>query len=178
MTTAREIIDEAARLGVALAVEGDRLTWRAPAGAMTPDLIETMKGHKAAIVAELREPDIIARQRYGRPPDCEVDLAVIRPSLTDKDAALLTDFITGQPPAVLRWVLMQADRYDTAFSQWQPPAVREYAAMLDCLLWQWERVLELPPAATRSERTEIALRVLRGNAAAARCFDAGKEGSE
>ena len=172
MTTAREIMEEAARRGVALAVEGDRLSWRAPAGAATPDLIEGMKAHKAAILEALREPDIMARQRYGRPPDCEIPLTVLRPMLSDRDAELLTAFIERQPAPVVRWVCCQADRYDLAARQWQPPAVREYAASLDCLLWQWEPLLPQPDRASRYDRVQAAVRKLRGIEDAARHFAA------
>jgi hypothetical protein len=168
MTTAREIMAEATRRSVALAVEGDRLSWRAPAGAVTPDLIEGMKTHKAAILDALREPDIMARQRYGRPPDCEIPLTVLRPMLSDRDAELLTAFIERQPAPVVRWVCCQADRYDVAAHQWQPPAVREYAAMIDCLLWQWGQVLTLPDRASRQDRTKEAIQLLRDLAAGER----------
>jgi len=171
MTTVREIIDEAVRRGVVLAVEGDRLSWRAPAGAMTPELIESIKGHKAAILAELREPDVIARQRYGRPPDCEIPLAVLKPVLSDRDVELVADFITRQPPAVVRWVCVQADRYDVAASKWQPPAVRELAAMLDVILWQWEQVLTPPQKASRYDRVQESIRRLRDLHATSRSFD-------
>jgi hypothetical protein len=172
MTTAREIMAEAARRGVALAVEGDRLSWRAPAGAVTPDLIEGMKAHKAAILDALREPDIMARQRYGRPPDCEIPLTVLRPMLSDRDAELLTAFIERQPAPVVRWVCCQADRYDVAAPQWQPPAVREYAAMLDCLLWQWAELASLPAPdrASRYDRVQEAVKLLRSLEEADRYF--------
>jgi|GEM_PF-4991739 len=168
MTTAREIMAEAARRGVALAAKGDRLTWRAPAGAVTPDMIEGMKAHKAAILAALREPDVIARQRYGRPPEGEIPLSVLKPVLADRDAELVTAFITRQPAAVVRWVCVQADRYDVAAPHWQPPAVRELAAMLDCVLWQWGNILPPPDRASYFDRVQEAVRMLRDLDAEAR----------
>ena len=178
MTTAAEVMAEAARRGVTLAVEGDWLSWRAPAGAVTPDLIEGMKTHKAAILSALRKPDIMARQRYGRPPDCEIPLTVLRPILSDLDAELLVSFFERQPAPVVRWICCQADRYDLAARQWQPPAVREYAAMLDCILWQWQHVLTPPDRASRAERTQEAVRLLRDLEEAHRYFAEKTKGEE
>ena len=163
MTTARGVIAEATGRGVALSVEGDHLFWRARTGVVTQDLIEDMKLHKTEIMDALREPDPMAGQRYGRPPDCEIPLSILRPTLTDRDAELLHAFIERQPAPVVNWVCCQADRYDVAAQRWQPRAVREYAAMLDCLLWQWEHILTAPDRANRHERVQEALRNLDGN---------------
>lgn len=163
MKTASEVMSEAARRGVVLGVKGDQLSWRAPAGAMTSDLIEAMKMHKAAIRKALQGQDIIARQRYGRFPDSEIPLTLHRPMLSDQDAELLTAFIDQQPPPVVRWVVSQADRYDVAAPHWQPPAVREQAAMLDCLLWQWGELASIPAPnrTSRYDRVQAAVRLLR-----------------
>ena len=170
MTTAPDVLAEAARRGVVLSVEGDRLTWRAPAGAVTPDLMESMRTHKTAILAALREPDVIARQRWGRPPDVEIPLSLLKPILSDRDTELVTEHIARQSAEVVRWVCDQANRYDVSASHWQPPAARELAAMLDCLLWQWAHVLAPPERATRFDRIQEAVRKLRGLGRTARFF--------
>lgn len=170
MTTAPDVLAEAARRGVVLSVEGDRLTWRAPAGAVTPDLMESMRTHKTAILAALREPDVIARQRWGRPPDVEIPLSLLKPILSDRDTELVTEHTARQPAEVVRWVCQQANRYDVSASHWQPPAVRELAAMLDCLLWQWEQVLTPPARASRYDRVQEAVRKVRDLEEAARYF--------
>ena len=40
--------------------------------------------------------------------------------------------------------------------KWQPPAVRELAAMLDCVLWQWEYILTPPDRASHYDRVQEA----------------------
>lgn len=37
--------------GIALVADGDRLRWTAPAGALTPDLRDALRDHKAALLA-------------------------------------------------------------------------------------------------------------------------------
>lgn len=160
--TAREVIDGATRRGVDLRVKGDQLTWRAPVGIVTPGVIAELREHKKGILEELREPEIVARQRYARPPHCEIPLAAVKPSLADSDAELLENHIRRQPHTVVRWVCVQAKRYEVV-TDWQPPAVREWAAMLDCLLWQWEGVLVSPEDASRKELTQEAIQMLRDN---------------
>lgn len=166
MTIAAEVLAEAARRGVALTIEGDRLSWRAPAGAVTPDLIEGMKTHKAAILKAIRWP------RYGRIPTGEIPLTLSRPSLSGRTAELLTACIERRPPPVVRWVCCQADRYDVAAPHWQPPAGREYAAMLDYMLWEWERIVPPADRATRDERTQEVISILEEMNAAERHFSA------
>lgn len=158
------VLAQCARRGVVLAAEGDRLSWRAPAGAVTADLIEAMKTHKGAILAGLVEPDAMARQRYGRPPDHEIQPAALKPSVSDRDADLLMAWVGRQPARVLSWIVCQADRYDAAHPEWQPPVVREYAAVLDVLLWQFEPLASVPAPdrASRWDRVQAAIKVLRG----------------
>jgi len=71
----------------------------------------------------------------------------------------------------VRWVCVQADRYDVASSKWQPPAVRELAAMLDVILWQWEKILSPPQNASRYDRVQESIRRLRDLHATSRSFD-------
>jgi hypothetical protein len=168
--TVSDILAEAGRRGVALTAVGDLLSWRAPAGAVTADLLERMKAHKEAILTALREPDVMARQRYGRPPDCEIPVTVLRPMLSDRDAELITNFIERQPAAVVRWVFEQANRYDVVARNWQPPAVRPLAAMLDCLLWQWEHTFYRHSGSNRHDRIQETVEKLQGLDEAARYF--------
>ena len=54
MTAGVEILAEAARRGVILAVEGNWLNWKAPSRAMTSDLIETLRKNKKELIELLR----------------------------------------------------------------------------------------------------------------------------
>lgn len=60
--SAATIVDEARRRGVDLIANGDRLRIEAPAGAMTPDLLEALRACKPDIIAALRAPS--ARSEY------------------------------------------------------------------------------------------------------------------
>ena len=60
--TASDIIQELNRRGVELKVEGERLRFR-PKHAVTPDLLATMREHKAEIVSTLTAPAVRARVR-------------------------------------------------------------------------------------------------------------------
>lgn len=40
--------------GIALVADGERLRWTAPAGALTPDLRDALRDHKAALLACLK----------------------------------------------------------------------------------------------------------------------------
>lgn len=50
---AAEVLSELENRGVAITTDGDRLRWRAPKGAMTPDLIQRAQAYKPAILALL-----------------------------------------------------------------------------------------------------------------------------
>jgi hypothetical protein len=168
VTTAAEIMAEAARRGVVLRIEGGRLKWSAPTGAMTADLAGTITANKAEIIAALGVAATGSEQRHGCAPVEELPLALVRPTVTDRDGELLVEFFTRQPVAVVQWILAQADRYGTAAPHWQPPALREYAAALDALLWQWEGTLPAEDEASQGQRVKAALEKLRGLGAAAR----------
>ncbi len=161
MTAGVEILAEAARRGVVLAVEGNRLNWKAPSRAMTPDLIETLRKNKKEIIALLRERDVWARQRWGCPPDGEIIISLLMPKLSGKEAELLVGYFAHQPNTVIQWICDQTSRYDLAVPHWKPPAIREFAAALDCMLWQWADVLGLPEQASRYERVQQAIKKLK-----------------
>tara|TARA_B100002003_G_scaffold26648_1_gene22187 strand:+ start:982 stop:1536 length:555 start_codon:yes stop_codon:yes gene_type:complete len=161
VTAGVEILAEAARRGVILAVEGNRLNWKAPSRAMTSDLIETLRKNKKEIIELLRERDVLARQRWGCPPDGEISLSLPMPRLLDKDVELLVSHFAHQPNTVIQWICDQASRYDLAVPHWKPPAIREFAAALDCLLWQWEDILRPPEQASRYERVQQAIKKLK-----------------
>jgi len=52
-----ELVQTLRQSGVALVVEGENLRYRAPAGALTPELRSELAAHKAAILAYLRSQD-------------------------------------------------------------------------------------------------------------------------
>lgn len=105
-------------------------------------------------------PPVFARQRWGLWPVEPVPLATERPPLDEAGADLLTAYIRPQPVAVIRWVCAQAERYDEARPDWQPPALCELSASLDCALWQLEKHLT---GATRAERAASLLSMLDSN---------------
>jgi amino acid adenylation domain-containing protein len=53
--TVDALLDALEAAGVALALEGDRLQYRAPAGALTPELRAELKEHRSEVLATLRE---------------------------------------------------------------------------------------------------------------------------
>ena len=83
------------------------------------------------------------------------------PKLSGKEAELLVGYFAHQPNTVIQWICDQASRYDLAVPHWKPPAIREFAAALDCLLWQWADVLGLPEQASRYERVQQAIKKLK-----------------
>ena len=87
------------------------------------------------------ESDLAAEQRWGLPPAAEITpLTYFMPGLHRRDVDLLTAHLKRQPPEVWQWVEGQAERYALTARHWPRP-VCHVAAMLDCLLWQWEWVL-------------------------------------
>jgi hypothetical protein len=59
-----EILSVVKRRGIFLTAEGDHITYRAPVGSMTPDLLEIIRVHKLSILA-LLNPDIEPRSCLG-----------------------------------------------------------------------------------------------------------------
>ncbi|MFC1453160.1 hypothetical protein ACFLSJ_07465 [Verrucomicrobiota bacterium] len=168
---AAELLAECRNRGIALTATAEGIRYAAPPGAMTQDLLSRMKAHKPAILAALLQQDTMARQRYGRPPDGDIPLSPQKPVLSDRDIELTAAFITRQPIDVVRWVCAQAERYDVATPHWQPPAIRELGAILDIVLWQWQHVLPPPGQASRHQRTQGAVRLLRDLDVDVRYFD-------
>jgi hypothetical protein len=159
MNSPVETLQECRRRGITLTPDGDRLTFKAPPGTMTPDLLSAVKRDKAGILEHLSAPECIRRQRWGITPDCEIALTRSRPALCPEDVALLVDHFSRQSEAVREWSLRQAERYAVTFPEW-PKQDRGNAALLDVLLWQWERSLDLPTTAPRYSRTRTALKLL------------------
>ena len=56
--TAAELLAELRRRGVKLTVNGDRLRYEAPRGALTPELLEAMRQHKPELLRLLSRPPI------------------------------------------------------------------------------------------------------------------------
>lgn len=53
-----DLLVDLERRGVTLELRGDRLAWRAPQGAVTPELVEVLARHKAELVELLESPDV------------------------------------------------------------------------------------------------------------------------
>ena len=157
--------------GVDITPSNGRLCLRAKRGVLNQPLVETIRAHKAEILAELgemsREPthaskrsDVPAKRRWGLPPAGSVPLTDLRPILTESDRKLVTDAIARQSrirgcEGVVRWILGdggQADRYN-ADRCW-PTEDCVMAATIDLLLLQNDEILR---GETREERVEALL---------------------
>ena len=86
------LLEELARRGITLVVDGGQLVARGPAGAMTPELAERVKGHKAALVAALSayrpapvaQPslfDALATAPVAQPVEATTPAAAIAPAV-------------------------------------------------------------------------------------------------
>jgi len=84
--TAGETLAELHRRGVALEPNGDRLKYRAPQGALTPELRKAMAEHKAAIISTLRRLGDGRAPPLGRPPQTEQELRRLIDHLADSEA--------------------------------------------------------------------------------------------
>lgn len=82
-----EVLQTLASRGVSLWLEGERVKWKAPAGALSDAEIATLKAHKAAILKALQEQaaanDPAARQR-------QCDNNASPPAANDGPTALVT----------------------------------------------------------------------------------------
>lgn len=70
-----QILSYVRQKGIVLIPDGDRINYKAPSGIMTPDLVETIRTHKHAILGALSQGDK-ARDEFHRshevkPGDCD-----------------------------------------------------------------------------------------------------------
>lgn len=91
-----------------------------------------------AAVAAALPPDL---------PPADLPLCPDRPDLSREAGAAIVREVAPLPVDAIRWVCAQAERYDAAFPEWQPPALREQAACLDLLRWLRREHLEAPATA-------------------------------
>ena len=89
--TSSETLAELERLGVVLEPNGDKLRYRAPQGALTPELREAITENKAEIISTLR------RLGDGQAPPLD------RPSKTEHELRRWMDH-TADPEAFARWL--------------------------------------------------------------------------
>ena len=89
--TSSETLAELDRRGVVLEPNGDRLRYRAPQGALTPELREAITENKAEIISTLRRLD------DGQPPPLD------RPPKTEQELRRWMDH-TADPEAFDRWL--------------------------------------------------------------------------
>jgi len=61
-----ELVETLQQSGVTLAVEGEHLRYRAPAGALTPELRSELTAHKAAVLAYLQSQDAAKRLAHSQ----------------------------------------------------------------------------------------------------------------
>lgn len=52
-----DLLDELRRRNVELTIDGDRLRYRAPAGALTQELLAQLRSHRAAVLERLRDAE-------------------------------------------------------------------------------------------------------------------------
>ena len=72
--TSGETLAELERLGVVLEPNGDKLRYRAPQGALTPELREAITENKAEIISTLRRLGDGQAPPLDRPPKTEQEL--------------------------------------------------------------------------------------------------------
>ena len=89
--TSSETLTELDRRGVVLEPNGDKLRYRAPQGALTPELREAITENKAEIISTLR------RLGDGQAPPLD------RPSKTEQELRRWMDY-TADPEAFARWL--------------------------------------------------------------------------
>ena len=89
--TSGETLAELERLGVVLEPNGDKLRYRAPQGALTPELREAITENKAEIISTLR------RLGDGQAPPTD------RPSQNEQELRRWMDS-TADPEAFARWL--------------------------------------------------------------------------
>ena len=89
--TSGETLAELERLGVVLEPNGDKLRYRAPQGALTPELREAITENKAEIISTLR------RLADGQLPPLD------RPPKTEQELRRWMDH-TADPDGFARWL--------------------------------------------------------------------------
>ena len=89
--TSSETLTELDRRGVVLEPNGDKLRYRAPQGALTPELREAITENKAEIISTLR------RLGDGQAPPLD------RPPQTEQELRRWMDH-TADPEAFARWL--------------------------------------------------------------------------
>ena len=89
--TSGETLAELERLGVVLEPNGNKLRYRAPQGALTPELREAITENKAEILSTLR------RVGDGQPPPLD------RPPKTEQELRRWMDH-TADPEVFVRWL--------------------------------------------------------------------------
>jgi len=99
--TSSETLAELDRRGVVLEPNGDRLRYRAPQGALTPELREAITENKAEIISTLR------RLGDGQPPPLD------RPLGNEQELRRWMDH-TADPEAFAQWLEWAMNRFDPA----------------------------------------------------------------
>ena len=97
--TSGETLAELERLGVVLEPNGDKLRYRAPQGALTPELREAITENKAEIISTLRRVGDSQPPPLDRPPQNEQELRRWMDHTADPEAF----------PRWLEWAMSYAD---------------------------------------------------------------------
>lgn len=99
MSAAHDLYRELSTLGVMIWQDGGQVRYRAPAGAVSPDLIDRLKAHKPDLLAMLAHPKVTPRSAAN-------DLAPVPPfapdfwdkvALVRGDCLLLTNHLMACP---------------------------------------------------------------------------------
>ena len=102
MNTAAQLIDEAQRHGATIVVEGGKARVR---GAKLPDaLIEQLKAHKDAVMAEVTERMAQDRDRYGKVPPADAPLVANDARLNAATRELVVGYVFRQGRPLHAWV--------------------------------------------------------------------------
>ena len=112
--TLQDLLTTAERAGIRLEARGDRLTYQAPKGALTPELREALTQHKAALIERLRPMEFVTLKGGLTIPVPALQLAL---DLEAREIPLATDadhhFVVPDDPrltnedraAIHRWRL-------------------------------------------------------------------------
>lgn len=86
--TVLELLENLKKRGVDLAPAGESLRYRAPAGALTPDLRQALAAHKAEVLAHLRGEAVGLPPHVGDWPEEWLEVFIERAGIMEFDGGL------------------------------------------------------------------------------------------
>ena len=115
LDTIEVLLSRLRSLDIKLWVEGDRLRYDAPKGALTPELRDQLHNRKAEIIALLRcQPEIISGQRYFPP-------SFVQQRLWSYQQLNPNDCFLQRPPQFSPYRTARHSHFTTKFQRDHPP---------------------------------------------------------